>query len=137
MTTIVATKTAIYADTQCSYTVPFKVNKIARIGQSLFAGAGDMDDLQRFFNWRREGGDQPAFEDAIDIIELCTDGIFLWGKKMVRLPIGDEVYSVGSGSQYAMGAMAMGATPKQALAVAAKLDISTGSETTVVKLKGR
>ena len=137
MTTIVATMKAIYADTLCSYCVPFKVNKIARIGQSIFAGAGDMDDLQRFFTWRREGGDQPAFDEQIDILELCTDGIFLWGKKMVRLPIGDEVYSVGSGSQYAMGALAMGATPQQAIGIAAGLDPQTGKTINVVKLKGR
>jgi hypothetical protein len=137
MTTIVATKQAIYADTQCSYSVPFNVNKIARIGDSIYAGAGDLDDLYRFFSWRRDGGDVPSFEDGIDILELCTEGIFLWGKKFVRVPIAEDVYSVGSGAQFAMGALAMGATPKQALAVAAKLDTQTGTTVNVVKLKGR
>lgn len=136
MTTIVATKQAIYADTQCTYSVPFNVNKIARIGDSIYAGAGDMDDLQRFFSWRRDGGDRPVFEDGIDIIEVCSEGIFLWGKKFVRLHVDEEVYSVGSGSQFAMGALAMGATPKQAIGVAAKLDSETGFKVNVVKLKG-
>lgn len=137
MTTIVATKTAIYADTQCSYSVPFKVRKVERIGDSLYAGAGDMDDLQRFFSWRRDGGKAPAFDDGLDVLEVCSDGMFIWGRKLVRLHVDEEVYAVGSGSQYAMGALAMGATPKQAMAVAASLDMQTGSIIAIVKLKGR
>lgn len=137
MTTVVATRHAIYADTLCSYSVPFNVTKIARIGDSIFAGAGDLDDLQRFFSWRREGGEAPVFEDGIDILEVCTEGIFLWGKKFVRLHVKEDVYSVGSGSPYAMGALAMGATPKEAIQVAARFDSGTGNKTEVVKLKGR
>jgi len=137
MTTIVVTKQAIYADSMCSYTIPFKVVKIARIGKSLFAGAGDLDDLYKFFEWRRGNGDAPCFDDGVDIVEVCADGIFLWGKKLVRLPMTEDVYAVGSGSTYAMGAMEMGATPQQAIEVAAKYDPQTSSPVNVVKLKGR
>jgi hypothetical protein len=137
MTTIVATRQAIYADTLCSYTVPFKVNKIMRIGNSLFAGAGDLDDIQKFFSWRRDGGEAPVFEDSLDVLEVCTEGIFLWGKKFVRLLIDEDTYVIGSGSHYAMGALAMGATPKQAIGIAAKFDSQTGYPINSVKLKGR
>ena len=138
MTTVIATTKGVYADTQCSYSVPFNVSKVCKIGQSVWAGAGDMDDLAKFMEWRRKGGkvkDTPAFDDGIDILEVCADGIFIWGKKFVRLKVNEAVYSVGSGSQYAMGAMAAGATPKQAMEIAASFDTQTGPTVEFVKLK--
>lgn len=139
MTTIIATKQGIYSDTLCSYTVPFKVSKIAKIGKSVYAGAGAADDLHRFFDWVRSGGgdDVPAFEEAIDILECAPDGIFLYGKKFVRLRLEEEIYSIGSGCQYAMGALAMGATPEQAMEVAARLDPQTALPMEYVKLRGK
>lgn len=137
MTTVIATEKGIYADTQCSYSVPFNVSKVARIGKSIWAGAGDMDDLQKFFDWVNRGGkskDIPSFDDGIDVLEVCVDGIFLWGKKFVRLKVNNQVYAVGSGAQYAMGAIAAGATPKQAMEIAASLDTQTGSSIEFVKL---
>ena len=138
MTTIVATKNGIYADTLCSYSVPFKVGKVATIGKSVFAGAGDLDDLTRFFEWRRGGGktvDAPSLDDGIDVLEVCADGIFIWGKKLVRLKINQDVYAVGSGSQYAIGALAFGATPEQAIEVAAKFDTQTALPIEFVKFR--
>lgn len=134
MTTVIATRKAIYADTMCSYTVPFKVSKITRIGKSIYAGAGDLDDLQKFFDWR-QGGDEPTIEESFDVLEIAPDGLFLWGKKLVRLELQDKFYAVGSGAQYAMGAMAMGATPEKAIEVAARFDPSTRLPLEVEQLK--
>lgn len=137
MTTIIATRDGIYADTLCGYTVPFKVRKYAKIGNSIFAGAGDLDDLTKFFDWRRDGGEPPSIEDGIDVLEVCDEGIFIWGKKFVRLHVNEEYYAVGSGAHYAMGALAAGCTPKQALSIAASLDSGTGLPIEFAKLKGR
>lgn len=126
MTTIIATRTGIHADTKCSFTVPFKVKKHIRVGGSIFAGAGDLDELGKFFEWR-QGGDKPEIEDTLDVLEVCAEGIFIWGKKLVRLTIYEDVYAVGSGAQFAIGAMAAGATPKQALIIAAKYDHQTAA----------
>lgn len=135
MTTIIATRDGIYTDTLCSYSVPFKTRKHAKIGNSIYAGAGDLDDLERFFQWRREGGAPPNFEDGIDILEVCEEGIFIWGKKFVRLKINQDVYAAGSGAQYAMGALAAGCTPKQAITIAARLDTGTGLPIEFARLK--
>jgi hypothetical protein len=138
MTTIVATKKGIYSDTLCSYSVPFKVDKVVEIGKSLFGGAGDLDDICKFFEWRRKGGkkaDAPTIEDGVDILEVCADGIFIWGKKLVRLKIDQDVYAVGSGSQYATGAMEAGLPPDKAIEVAAKYDSQTGLPIKFVRLK--
>lgn len=138
MTTIVATKKGIYADTKCSYTVPFKVSKIVSVGSSVFGGSGDLDDIVRFFEWRKKGGklkDAPTLEDGLDVLEVCKDGIFMWGKKLVRLKVDEPVYAVGSGSQYAMGAIAMGASPEQAIETAARYDSQTALPIEFVKVK--
>jgi len=137
MTTIIATRDGIYADTLCGYTVPFKVRKYARIGNSIYSGAGDLDELMKFFDWRRDGGDPPSIDDGIDVLEVCSDGIFIWGKKFVRLHVNEEYYAVGSGAHYAMGALAAGATPKQAIAIAASMDSGTGLPIEFARLKGK
>lgn len=128
MTTIIATLEGIYADTLCDYNIPFKVRKYTKIRNSVFAGCGDLDDLMKYFDWIRDGGDPPSIgaEIAIDVLEVCAEGIFIWGKKFVRLKVSESVYTVGSGAQYAMGAMDAGADPSQAMKIAAKRDLGTG-----------
>lgn len=128
MTTVIATPKGIYADTKCSYSVPFKVSKVSQIGSSVFAGAGDLDDLWRFLDWQRAGGshdDLPTIDDGLDILEVCNGRIYLWGKKLVRVKLNETVYAIGSGAHYAMGALANGATPEQAIKIAAKYDPET------------
>lgn len=128
MTTVVATKKGIFADTRCTYAVPFQISKITQIGASVFGGAGDMDDLVRFFEWRRVSGrtkDAPAFEEGLDVLEVCAEGIFIWGTKRVRVLVNEAVYAVGSGAQYAMGAITAGATPEEAIEIAARFDEHT------------
>lgn len=134
MTTVIATRDSMYTDTLCGYTVPFKTRKYARIGTSVFAGSGDLDDIIKFFDWRRAGGDAPNFEDPLDVLEVCHEGIFIWGKKLTRLWINQAFYAVGSGSQYAMGAMFAGATPQQAIKISAQLDEGTSLPIEIVKL---
>ena len=134
MTTIIATREGIYADTLCTYTVPFKTRKHERIGSSIYAGAGDLDDLFKFFAWRRDGGDPPSGDEALDVLEVCTEGIFIWGKKLVRLWINEDSYAIGTGSQYVIGAMAMGAKPREAMKIATRFDSGTGKQIEYVKL---
>lgn len=136
MTTVIATTEGIYADTLCTYTVPFKTRKHTRIRDSVFAGAGDTDELMKYFDWIRDGGDQPSIDEGgIDVLEVSEEGIHIWGKKFVRLKVNEKVYAVGSGSQYAMGALAAGCTPKQAMAIAAKFDGGTGKQVEFVRFR--
>lgn len=139
MTTVIATLDGIYADTLCDYHIPFKVRKHTKIRDSVFAGAGDLDDLAKYFCWLRDGGDPPELgaEIGLDILEVSEEGIHIWGKKFVRLQVNEKAYAVGSGSQYAMGAMAAGCTPKQAMAIAAKLDMGTGKQVEFAGLKSK
>ena len=134
MTTVVATREGIYTDTLCTYTVPFKTRKHERVGGSVYGGAGNLDDLLKFFAWRREGGDQPSLDESIDILEVCNEGIFMWDKQFARMWVNEDAYAIGSGAQYAMGAMAAGATPREAMKITARYDAQTGKQIEYVKL---
>lgn len=46
---------------------------------------------------------------------------------------GDGIYGVGSGSPYAIGALHAGATPKEAVEVACKLDVNTSGPIQIVE----
>ena len=126
MTTIVVTRTAIYADTFCTYSIPFKRCKIDRIGKSIYGGCGSSADILKFFAWRR-GGDRPEFSDdaSFDVIELNKQGMFFWDKDLIVIPIEEKIYAIGSGGAFAMGALAAGADPVKALKIAAKYDPNT------------
>lgn len=126
MTTAIATLEGIYVDTRCTYTVPFRVRKFVKIRNSVFAGAGDLDELMRCFDWLKNGGDTPVIDEAIDVIEVSEEGIHIWGKKLARIKVKEAVYAIGSGAQYAMGALAAGCTPKEAMAITARFDSQTG-----------
>lgn len=127
MTTIIATRKALYADTLCPHTVPFKFSKIVRIGDSLFAGAGTLSHISKYLDWKR-GGDKPEFpaEADFDILEINRHGIFLHDQDLAPpIKLKEKHYAIGSGAQYAMGALAMGASVEQALVVAARFDPDT------------
>lgn len=138
MTTVIATLDGIFVDTLCDYHIPFKVSKYTRIRDSVFAGAGDLEDLSKYLGWIRDGGEDPpelGTEMGLDILEVSEEGIHIWGKKFVRLKVNEKAYAVGSGSHYAMGALAAGCTPKQAMAIAAKYDLGTGRQVEFARLR--
>lgn len=138
MTTVIATRQALYADTFCNYTVPFKMTKIARIGDSIYAGAADdFDSVVKLFWWLRGEGPKPKLptDEAFDVIELGPAGIFLWSKHLTRTHIDQDCYAIGSGGQYAMGAIGAGANPIRAIDVAAMYDPNTKPPVETVNLK--
>lgn len=137
MTTVIATNDALFTDTLCGYTVPFQASKSARIGDSIYGCAGDdLDDFILFLAWLRGDTPKPKLPKGndFDVLEVSPDGIFLWSKKMTRVQVHESRYAVGSGGQYAIGAMEHGATPEQAIIIAAKFDPNTRPPIECVKL---
>lgn len=144
MTTIVATPTAIYADSHCSYSSPFTTQK-ARVvthkeEQYLVAGAGDLNELEFMCRllaehglegiWKLHLGEHwppEILEDAdTDMIVVTRDRrIFLVDKALVPLPILDKVFAIGSGSDWARAAIDFGKDPMEALEYAASKDHRT------------
>lgn len=123
MTTIIATRKTIWADTLCPYSVPFHFSKIVRIGNSIFAGAGMMPHVSAFMEWKR-GGEKPDFPaDAdFDVLEINRQGIFLHDQDLHPFKIKEGFYAIGTGAEYAIGALEAGATPMEAMRIAARWD---------------
>lgn len=128
MTTCIATRIGIWSDTKCSYSEHFRTRKLFKIGDSLFGGAGDLENYIRFIRARKTNTEPKFTKDEIDVIELNKEGLFLWGRGLVPIEILDEYYVTGSGSAYALGALDMGATPVEAIKIAAKYDHMTNSD---------
>lgn len=127
MTTVIATKKAIYADSLCDCSIAFYSDKIFRVGESIYGVAGDLEEALQFIEWRKTGNNKPEFAESVDFdaIEVNKTGIYLWQTKLVRMAVKNKTYAIGSGGQYAMGAMDEGATPEKAMKIAEKRDSST------------
>lgn len=137
MTTIIATRKALYADGLCTYTVPFKVRKAVRVGAALYAAAGDdLDSFIKFLEWMRGDAPRPKLpaDETFDAIEVSKEGIFLWSRQLTRTRINEKCYAVGSGAQYAVGALDGGATPEKALRIAARRDANTSLPIQILRL---
>lgn len=140
MTTIVCNRTSMAADKRVTGGPMFKTTKIFRVRGSLLGIAGNVEQALRFIDWRRNSGAQPQFVEQpnIEVIELTSDGkLFYWGAEMIGIPIEGSCYAIGSGASLALGAMEMGATPKQAIQIAAKWDATTGSDVQTLTLAGK
>lgn len=141
MTCIVASiqHSVIVADTRCSDdSSMFRVTKIRKIRSGLVGCAGGWSEILHF--WDKLGGKRVkdgVLHDQADFcgIELSQDGIHLYDPAGRRYAIKDQFYAIGSGGPYALGAMAMGASPEEAVAIASRFDPGTGSEIEVLQLK--
>lgn len=127
------------SDTRCSADgVMFGVTKFRRVGKGIVGAAGDWDDILRFWELiEGKSAKESGLNDdsELEAIELHPEGIFLYAASGKRYRIKDEFFAIGSGAPYAIGAMAMGASPKEAVALASRFDPATGGEIEVIPLK--
>lgn len=137
MTTVVCDRTSMAADKRISGGPLFKSTKIFRVRGSLIGVAGNMEQALRFVEWRRTPEQKPQFTDSpgLEALELTADGrLIWWGPEMVGIPIENDHYAIGSGAAIALGALAMGATPKKAIQVASQWDSATGADVQTMSL---
>lgn len=130
----------VASDTRCSSDgAMVNVNKVRPVGKGFAGAAGDWGDVLHFWDLVEKTGNykegQLHDNSELEAIELQPDGIYLYGPSGARYRIKDEFYAIGSGGPYAMGAMAMGATPEEAVAIASRFDPGTGGEVEVFNLK--
>lgn len=128
------------SDTRCSAdNTMVNVSKVRAVGQGFIGAAGDWSDVLHFWHLVEKTGKyrDGALHDnsQLEAIELHPTGIYLYGPNGQRYAIKDEFFAIGSGGAYAIGAMAMGATPEEAVAIAAKFDPGTGGEVEAFELK--
>ena len=105
----------------------------------LIGGCGNTTILQRYVDWFVDGerGFKPSLgvkdEDAEFLVVRANGKVEFHDRNGVHQLQG-KFFAVGSGCTAALGAMAMGATARQAVRVASRYDVNTGCGMHVVEL---
>ncbi|RJP48709.1 MAG: hypothetical protein C4586_08300 [Anaerolineaceae bacterium] len=105
--------------------------KIHKIGALLCGWSGGFDNTQRFFDWIQEGrpnDKKPSMEKDQGFVGIIIENEEIYRYEMGLFPIkiNKPFWAIGSGSDYALAAMEMGATAEQAIEIASRLDLYTG-----------
>lgn len=125
------------ADSRCSGDDgSYNVEKIRKGKDCYYAGAGDWEKLLRFYNALenlKEGAELDSEMD-VEVIELREDGIYVYEGVLIPSKLKNRFFAVGTGANYAIAAMHMGANPEEAVKIAAVYDPATGGPIDVVRL---
>lgn len=101
------------------YPVPFTVGYCGDVDTVLQV----LDFFDNPLNWTPPKG----LSKKAEFLMLTADHkIFTFNHPLRLMPVNSGFYAIGSGSNYAMGAMAFGATPYEAVKAACKLDNFSG-----------
>lgn len=116
----------------------YNVQKIFKVPGGYAAGCGDYDFIIEIVNWLAEGSDRdniPALPEKdndgdakAEVIVISNLGKVTWltWPFLRPVPISEKKVAYGSGGDIALGAMAAGATARQAVAIACRFDPNTG-----------
>ncbi len=77
----------------------------------------------------------PGPEDTFTVIVATADGVFEYIDSLRPIFLGDIPWAIGSGAEYAFGAMDAGACAKRAVEIACGRDCSSGMGIDVLTLK--
>lgn len=144
MTTIAYTAGVLAADsrvTQEGRIDPGNYTKIERLpGGALFGGSGSIARLKKLRNHIVSCNKDllPTWDEAAgtEAICVCPDGTaWSYGGEGVWLECKGAYLATGTGADYAYGAMAHGASAKEAVKIAKQFDPSSGGPVRVLRLK--
>lgn len=127
MTTIAArfSTREIAADSMCSSDDAFYlVEKLRKGKASIYGGCGDWDKLLKFYQSIESGGDIDSDSD-VTILELRNDGIWIYESTIIPAKIKNDFWAIGTGAGYAIAAMHLGLTPREAVEIACLYDTSS------------
>ena len=110
------------------------VTKIRRIGDLLVGGAGDFAEIGEAMAWIERGrklDDYPSRmsnKDADSTLLVIEAGgeILVYGFSPVPCRYEDKTYAMGSGRDYAMTAMYLGKTAREAVEIASLFESGCG-----------
>lgn len=140
MTTIAVRGLTVAADTlfTCNNIRDHFGQKAWRIGDVIAAASGPAARIHAFRQWVAGGLEGPSpYQGTTDggngLIVARDQPLMLFGSSGVT-PIHAEFYAAGSGEDFAIGAMEMGASAELAVRIAMKRDTGTGGDITVLSL---
>lgn len=133
MTTI-AYKDGVLAGDSWSTLHGDPTQKIFKLDDGRLVGvSGDLSSAMFFIDFLKDeaeftGGDFNA------IVIYPNGDAYFYGERGFPLTIGRKFMALGTGSAYAMGAMAQGATAEEAVAIAIDMDESSGGNIVVERI---
>jgi hypothetical protein len=111
----------------------FKANELTYPHCDFIVGfcgtASDVAEISSFFEYPEMFKKPPRGRGASGLVLTENRDIFLFDHYSSWLAVAEPFLAVGSGASYAIGAMAAGATPKEAVKIAMKSDCYTGMGT--------
>lgn len=134
MTTIAWDETHIAVDRRAISNAMRETRKAVAQGRHLLLGSGSTSYIRELCEWYRNGGAPAAWPAYQRTDEFCllvvvdrddgTIGVY----EQSPYPLDDmpDRWAIGSGSRYALGALAAGASAQRAVEIAATLDEATG-----------
>lgn len=130
MTTIAYKKGVVACDKQGTWynqgmQAPFKAIATDDV---VYLVTGELVEGLRFVNYLQEGSKKPPKLKNATVYEFNKKSgkLCVWECNYISLPVIERVWADGSGGQIALGAMAFGASPEEAVKIATKYDIYTG-----------
>lgn len=138
MTTIAAKVSAgeIAGDSMVSGDDSFYlVEKLRRGKTSAYGACGDWDKILKFYQVLEHGGELDTDTD-VTVLELRADGIWIYESTIIPARIKNDFWAIGTGANFAIAAMHLGASPKEAVAIACTYDTSSHGPIDVITLHG-
>ena len=137
ITTIAANKFEIASDLQFTHHTGHKFKGSTKIHEMysprlypkpFYVGfCGGAQVCQQVVQWLSDPTDKPPKVSNAEFLILTQDKkMFTFNNPTNWLEIKEPYYAIGSGMQYAAGAMAAGKSPLEAVKIAAKHDNNTG-----------
>jgi hypothetical protein len=104
----------------------------------IVGGSGNSFDVDSWRLWVAGGkiGDCPIESEQFAALILLTDETVLWVDHKGRETITPPPVAIGSGQDFAYGAMEAGLSAEQAVQVACRRDTRSGGKITVLQLDG-
>ena len=139
MTTIAASLVhkEIAADSMCSGEGGYySVCKLRHWKDGVAGAAGDWVQILKFFNSIENGGDLDSDCD-VECMELRAEGIYVYESTLIPARIKEPFYAIGTGSAYAIAAMHLGKSPREAVEIAALFDPATRGPIDVITVGGK
>lgn len=140
MTTIAWDGKTLVADRPLTSSgVRYETTKAHRLSDgSLFASCGALENNAAVRQWLDGSAEKPVMgtDDDFDGVLIKPDGTaWMLNKKLHLIAIESPHFSTGSGRDFALLAMRLGKTAREAVEMAAELDIWTGMGVTELSLE--
>lgn len=140
MTTIAWRGNTLAADSICTDgSRQTRYEKLLRARGAAYGCSGDLSEIWAFFEALRAG---EALKDIklkgdFSCLMLTPGGCFQMERDLRPHPVCGDYWAIGSGAEYALGAMFYGKSARQAIAAACAHDAHSGGEVQICTVRQR